>query len=50
MVFNPQTGRAVIAAFNTACDDGSTPAAQDACQKSDQGFRSLIEQALGLLR
>jgi CubicO group peptidase (beta-lactamase class C family) len=50
MVFNPHNGRAVIAAFNTAYDEGSAPAAQAAFRKSDRGFGSLIEQALGLLR
>jgi len=50
MVFNPHNGRAVIAAFNTSYEEGSTPAAQDAFRKSDAGFTSLMEQALGVLR
>jgi CubicO group peptidase (beta-lactamase class C family) len=50
MVFNPHNGRAAIAAFNTAYDEGTTPAAQAALSKSEAGFNSLIEQALGLLR
>lgn len=50
MVFNPHNGRAVIAAFNTAYDDGSTPAAQDALRKSDRGFNALIEEAIDRLR
>jgi len=50
MVFNPHNGRAVIAAFNTAYDEGSTPAAQDALRKSDRGFNALIEEAIGGLR
>lgn len=50
MVFNPQNGRAVIAAFNTAHNEGSTPAAQDAFRKSESGFTTLMEQATGVLR
>ena len=30
MVFNPHNGRAVIMAFNTSYDEGSTPTAHDA--------------------
>ena len=50
LVFNPHTGRALIAAFNTARDEGATPAAQDAYRKSSRGFDSLVEQALEALR
>jgi CubicO group peptidase (beta-lactamase class C family) len=50
MAFNPHNGRAVIAAFNTDYDEGSTPAARAAARQSDLGFNALIEKALGLLR
>jgi len=50
LVFNPHTGRALIAAFNTSRDEGSSPAAQDAYRKSGRGFNSLVEQALEMLR
>jgi len=50
LVFNPHTGRALIAAFNTSRDEGSTPAAQDAYRKSSNGFNSLVEQALAVIR
>jgi len=50
MVFNPHTGRAVIAAFNTSYDEGTTPAAQQAFRNSNRGFDSLLEQAVEMLR
>ncbi len=49
MAFNPKNGRAVIAAFNTAHDDGDTPAAQAAFRRSNDGFDALIEDSFGLL-
>ena len=50
MVFNPQNRRAVIAAFNTDYEGDSTLAAQEAFRKSNQGFDSMIEQALEVIR
>ena len=50
LAFNPHTGRALIAAFNTSRDEGSTTAAQDAYRKSSRGFDSLVERALEVLR
>lgn len=51
MVFNPKSGRAVIAAFNTAHDsDDPSPAAQAALQRSNEGFNALIARSFDLLR
>jgi CubicO group peptidase (beta-lactamase class C family) len=50
LIFNPHTGRALIAAFNTSHDEGSTPAGRDAYRKSNRGFDSLVEQALEMLQ
>ena len=50
IMFNPRNGHAVVAAFNTDYEEGTTSAAQEASRNSDRGFNSLIEQALGALR
>jgi CubicO group peptidase (beta-lactamase class C family) len=48
--FNPQTKRAVIAAFNTAHADGHNAAETEAAQKSRDGYNSLREQSFDLLK
>jgi CubicO group peptidase (beta-lactamase class C family) len=50
IVFNPHNGHALIAAFNTSDDEGSTPAALQAFRNSNRGFDSLIERALEALQ
>ena len=48
--FNPQTMRAVIAAFNTTHADGHNAAEAHAAQKSRDGYAALREQSFDLLR
>jgi CubicO group peptidase (beta-lactamase class C family) len=48
--FNPESKRAVIAAFNTARADGHNAAEIEAAQKSQEGYRALREQSFDLLR
>jgi CubicO group peptidase (beta-lactamase class C family) len=48
--FNPLTGRAVIAAFNTSHDSGHNEAENKAAQRSRDGYNALREKSFELLR
>jgi len=48
--FNPRNGCAVIAAFNTYHDSGDNPAATATARRSRDGFNTLREQSLDLLK
>jgi CubicO group peptidase (beta-lactamase class C family) len=48
--FNPQTGTAVIAAFNTSHESGHNDAENSAAAKSQEAYRELREQSFSLLK
>jgi hypothetical protein len=48
--FNPLTGTAIIAAFNTSHESGHNEAETNAERKSRDGFNALREQSFSLLR
>ena len=48
--FQPLTGRAVIAAFNTSHDSGHNEAENKAARRSRDGYNALREQSFELLR
>ena len=48
--FNPETGRAIIAAFNTSHSEGHNDAENAAAERSHEGYRVLREQSFNLLR
>jgi CubicO group peptidase (beta-lactamase class C family) len=48
--FNPETGRAIIAAFNTSHSEGHNDAENAAAERSHEGYRVLREQSFDLLR
>ena len=50
MEFNPLTGRAVIAAFNTSHDSGHSEAENKAAQRSFDGYNALREKSFELLQ
>ena len=50
MEFNPLTGRAVIAAFNTSHDSGHNEAENKAARGSRDGYNALREESFQLLR
>jgi len=47
--FNPLTGTALIAAFNTSHESGHNQAEDNAALKSRDGFNDLREQSFSLL-
>jgi len=47
--FNPVTGTAIIAAFNTSHEAGHNEAETNAARKSQNGFNALREQSFSLL-
>jgi len=47
--FNPGTGTAIIAAFNTSHESGHNEAENSAAKRSQEGFRELREQSFSLL-
>lgn len=48
--FNPETRRAIIAAFNTSHSEGHNDAENAAAERSHEGYRLLREQSFNLLR
>ena len=50
MEFNPKTGTAIIAAFNTSHESGHNETEDKAALKSRDGFNALREQSFDLLR
>jgi hypothetical protein len=48
-VFNPLTGTAMIAAFNTSYEAGHNETETNAARKSFAGFNALREQSFSLL-
>jgi CubicO group peptidase (beta-lactamase class C family) len=47
--FNPQTGTAIIAAFNTSPESGHNEAENNAAQRSREGFNALRELSFSVL-
>jgi CubicO group peptidase (beta-lactamase class C family) len=50
MEFNPETGTAIIAAFNTSHESGHNEAENKAAARSRDGFNTLREQSFSLLK
>ena len=50
MEFNPKTGTAIIAAFNTSHESGHNETEDKAAEKSRDGFNALRQQSFDLLR
>ena len=48
--FNPLTGAAIIAAFNTSHESGHNDAETNAARRSGEGFNALREQSFSLLQ
>jgi len=48
--FNPQTGTAIIAAFNTSHESGHNDTETNAERQSRDGFNALREQSFSLLK